>query len=112
MNDPRRFPAPASTYAAILLVAGLTIPAMAPAAPAAPAEEDLPPGVEQILPRGKIAAVFEPHFVQAAEAEITDDAWILGVALDGEARAYSLNLLNRHEIVNDRIGERSFAAVW
>lgn len=76
------------------------------------AAETPPPGVEQLLPRGRIAAVFEPVFVPAEEAKITDDAWILGVEIDGEARAYSLNLLNRHEIVNDRIGERSFAAVW
>ena len=78
----------------------------------AAAAEDLPPGVEQILPRGRIAAVFEPQFVPAAEAEISDEAWILGVVIDGQARAYSLNLLNRHEVVNDRIGEQKFAAVW
>ena len=74
--------------------------------------DEPPPGVEQLLPRGKIAAVFEPRFAPAAEAEIADDAWVLGVELDGEARAYSLNLLNTHEVVNDSIGERSFAAVW
>lgn len=74
--------------------------------------EDLPEGVEQILPRGKIAAIFDPQFVKADEAEIAEDAWVLGVVIDGEARAYSLNLLNRHEVVNDRIGEKSFAAVW
>ena len=78
----------------------------------AAAAEEPPPGVEQILPRGRIAAVFEPRFVPAAEAEISDDAWVLGVVIDGQARAYSLNLLNRHEVVNDRIGERKFAAVW
>jgi hypothetical protein len=50
--------------------------------------------------------------VTAAEAEIPGDAWVLGVVVDGEARAYSLNLLNRHEIVNDRVGDKSFAAVW
>ncbi len=71
-----------------------------------------PPGVEQLLPRGEIAAVFEPQFVSASEADISDDAWVLGVSVDGQARAYSLNLLNDHEIVNDRIGEKSFAAVW
>ena len=74
--------------------------------------EDTPAGVEQLLPRGRIAAVFAPEFVPASEAEIPHDAWILGVAFDGEARAYSLNLLNSHEVVNDRIGEKSFAAVW
>jgi len=74
--------------------------------------EARPPGVEQILKRGEIAAVFEPQFVAASEAEIADDAWVLGVVIDGQAKAYSLNLLNSHEIVNDSIGERSFAAVW
>jgi hypothetical protein len=74
--------------------------------------EELPEGVEQILERGKIAAIFNPQFVTADEAEITDDAWVLGVEIDGQARAYSLNLLNRHEVVNDQIGGKSFAAVW
>lgn len=86
---------------------------LAAAAVAAPAAADTPPeGVEQLLPRGRIAAIFEPDFVTADEAEIADGAWVLGVALDGQARAYSLNLLNRHEVVNDKIGEHSFAAVW
>lgn len=74
---------------------------------------DSPPeGVQQILPRGGIPAVFEPTFVSADEAKIGDDAWVLGVVIDGHARAYSLNLLNHHEIVNDRVGEHPFAAVW
>ena len=76
------------------------------------AEENPPPGVEQLLPRGRIAAVFEPEFVSAGKAELPDDAWVLGVAIDGEARAYSLNLLNRHEVVNDVVAERRIAAVW
>ncbi|RLC97880.1 MAG: hypothetical protein DRI65_18885 [Chloroflexota bacterium] len=75
-------------------------------------EEKPPPGVEMLLPRGGIPAVFEPVFVQAVEADISDDAWILGVIIDGEAHAYSLNLLNAHEIVNDRFGDVPVAAVW
>ncbi len=98
------------------------LPLLAAAAPsllsgsAALAEEAsaevLPPGVERMIPRGRIAAVTEPTFVSVAEAEISDEAWILGVELNGQARAYSLNLLNRHEVVNDQIGENLFAAVW
>ena len=74
--------------------------------------DEVPAGVEQILPRGKIAAVFEPEFVGADAAEISDDAWVLGVVVEGVAKAYSLNLLNRHEVVNDRSGGTAFAAVW
>ena len=79
---------------------------------AAAAAEEPPPGVEQIIPRGAIAAIFEPVFVPAAEADLPDDAWILGVGGGSEARAYSLNLLNQHEIVNDRLGDAPIAAVW
>lgn len=75
-------------------------------------QEALPPGVEQILPRGRIAAVFDPQFVTASEAKIPDDAWVLGVQVEGQAKAYSLNLLNRHEVVNDQSGDTEFAAVW
>lgn len=81
-------------------------------APLAGAAETLPSGAEQIIPRGAIPAIFDPQFVPAAEAEIGDDAWVLGVVVEGQARAYSLNLLNHHEIVNDRVGNTSFAAVW
>ena len=77
------------------------------------AAQDTPPeGVEQLLPRGRIAAVMEPEFVAAAEADIPDDAWVLGVAINGQAKAYSLNLLNHHEVVNDRFGDLPIAAVW
>ena len=75
-------------------------------------QEALPAGVEQIIPRGRIAAILEPRFVAAEQAKIADDAWILGVTIEGQAKAYSLNLLNRHEVVNDQSGETAFAAVW
>ncbi len=73
---------------------------------------DLPDTFKQLIPRGMIASVDEPQFVSAKEAKISDEAWVLGVEIDGVAKAYSLNLLNHHEVINDKIGERSFAAVW
>ena len=74
--------------------------------------EPVPEGVKILLPRGGIPAVFDPQFVSADKAKISDDAWVLGVTIAGEAHAYSLNLLNSHEVVNDRIGDLEFAAVW
>jgi Protein of unknown function (DUF3179) len=67
---------------------------------------------QQLLPRGRIAAVTTPRYVSADEAEIAADSYVLGVVIEGQARAYSLNLLNNHEVVNDQIGELPFAAVW
>lgn len=74
--------------------------------------EDVPKGYKQILPRGRIASVDAPSFVPASKAKIPPHAWVLGVVIEGQARAYSLNLLNEHEIVNDRAGGTTFAAVW
>ncbi len=74
--------------------------------------DDVPDGVQILLPRGGIPAIFEPEFVPASESTLPDDEWIFGVVYEGEARAYSLTLLNHHEIVNDRIGGRPLAAVW
>ena len=90
---------------------GLPTPAQDdPELPVPPA--DMPEAFTQLLPRGKIASVDNPTFVTADEAELSEDAWVLGLVIEGEARAYSLNLLNRYEVVNDRIGETAFAAVW
>lgn len=74
--------------------------------------QDTPEGFERILPRGRIAALKQPEYVPASEAEIAPQSWVLGVVIDGEPRAYSLALLNAHEVVNDRIGDTNFAAVW
>ena len=77
-----------------------------------PAHPDLPEDFKRIIPRGRIASVDDPSFVPAEKATISDDAWVLGVVIDGQARAYSLELLNSHEVVNDSIGDTDFAAVW
>ena len=74
--------------------------------------EDLPKEFKQLLPRGQIAAISQPQFVPGDSANIADDSWVLGVVIEGQARAYSLNLLNSYEVVNDRIGNIAFAAVW
>jgi hypothetical protein len=40
------------------------------------------------------------------------DAWILGLVIDGRPRAYGLEALAGHEVVNDSIGDTDFVVVW
>ena len=94
----------------LLLALGLT--AGAPAGETTVPHADLPEDFQQILPRGRIASIDNPEFVTADEAKISDDGWVFGVVIEGEARAYSLNLLNRHEIVNDEFAGVPVSAVW
>ena len=94
--------------AAALVIAVL---ALAPVA-AVGQDTDPPEGVQQLLPRGGIPAIFDPVFVMAAEAQMPDSAWVLGLVINGEARAYDLNILNHHEVVNDVVGGLPVAPVW
>lgn len=67
---------------------------------------------ERVLPKDAIPAIFDPQFVSVAEAGMPDDAEVIGVIVKGEAKAYSINLLDGHEIVNDEIQGVKFAVTW
>jgi len=55
-------------------------------------------------PRDGIPALDEPAVVSAAEAPWPDGTDVVGVEIDGEARAYPLAVLVWHELANDTLG--------
>src|SRR5690242_13159678 len=56
-------------------------------------------------PRDGIPALDDPKFVAAADdLFLKGDDRVLGITLNGAAKAYPLAILNWHEIVNDRVG--------
>ncbi len=67
-----------------------------------------------LLPPDAIPSISNPSFVSAEEAgdEYGPDELVLGVEIDGDARAYSVPLLSRHEIVNDVVGGKPIAVTW
>ena len=46
------------------------------------------------------------------ERGVTLETQVLGVEIDGISRAYPVNLMSMHEVVNDRFGEQAFAVLW
>ena len=64
--------------------------------------------VIQACPRRDcIPSIDEPAFVSATQASfLKDDDIVIAVAMDGEARAYPIRILVRHELVNDTIGQK------
>jgi hypothetical protein len=64
------------------------------------------------LGKDGIPAIWDPEYVSAEESEVPDETDMIGLVINGEARAYSLNLLDRHEIVNDTVGGRKVAVTW
>lgn len=60
-----------------------------------------------------IPSLTSPKFVPADRAEfLKDDDRVLGVELDGVARAYPARILNWHEAVNDTVAKRPILVTW
>lgn len=74
--------------------------------------ESDPPGVQTVLPFDAIPAIFEPEFEAGSSAKLPADHPVIGLALGGEARAYSIPLLDAHEIVNDVVGGQKVITTW
>ena len=67
-----------------------------------------------VLPPDKIPAILSPEVLtgKEADAQMTDDEPVIGLVIDGDARAYSMWHLDAHEIVNDVIGGKAIAVTW
>ncbi|MBT3195264.1 MAG: DUF3179 domain-containing protein [Candidatus Ruthia sp.] len=74
-------------------------------------------GVDKILSGGPgkdgIPAIDNPVFVTKNKSGfIKDTDRVLALEVDGVAKAYPINILNWHEIVNDKIGDKAFAVTY
>ena len=67
-----------------------------------------------VVPRDRIAAIINPRLQTAAEGggRIAPDEPVIGLSINGDARAYSTYQLSRHEIVNDVVGGVPIAVTW
>jgi hypothetical protein len=63
-------------------------------------------------PRDGIPAIDRPRYVDARSSGLADNDRVLGLALQGIARAYPIRILNWHEIVNDRLGDAAVAVTY
>lgn len=78
----------------------------------ATAAEDGNDPIRTLLPFDAIPAITEPQFVPTNQAKLDADAPVIGVTFNEESHAYSLYLLNGHEIVNDVVGGEKIATTW
>lgn len=63
-------------------------------------------------PKDGIPALTAPKTVPAGSAGLQPEDRVIGVSLEGEARAYPLRILNWHEVVNDTLGGRDIAVTY
>jgi|SRR6516225_2298317 len=64
--------------------------------------------------RDAVTALDHPKFVSSKEADrfLRSKDRILGVTVNGAAKAYPIKILNWHETVNDEIGGRPITVTW
>ena len=64
-------------------------------------------------PKDGIPAISNPRISSPADASfLKNDDRIIGVAIEGKARAYPVSILNQHEIVNDKLGKTPIAVTY
>ncbi len=63
-------------------------------------------------PTRVLTAVTDPQPVAADKAGLGENAPVLGLAWQGESRAWSLELLAPHHLVNDFVGDEPVLAAW
>jgi hypothetical protein len=101
-------------------VAGVAEPVAGPADPAqdeaplinprVPVPEDL--RVNWLIPPDGIRPIYDPKFAPAGEAPLSDEELVIGVSLEGEAKAYPITVLRSREMVNDEMGGIPTLVTW
>ena len=64
--------------------------------------------------RDAIPAILQPQFVapEAVPPEFKDVELVLGLSMNGESKAYPLDVLSHHEAVNDVVGGVPVVVTW
>ena len=55
-------------------------------------------------PKDGIPSIDKPQFNHSLDTPFSEDELVIGVIINGEAKAYPLGIMNWHEIVNDTVG--------
>lgn len=108
-----------SAFVLILLAGGIWYSG-APE-PAKDIPQKLPPApqinanaIKPLLPRDSIRSIDNPQFVsiEMAAPSMKENERVIGVIINGDARAYPIPILSVHEIVNDVVGGEPIAVTW
>ena len=85
--------------------------AVAGVTPGGPRDVD-PRRFRQLIDRDVIVPIYDPRVVSAAESGFNPDELVMGVALNGESRAYPVSMMRFREIANDEVGGIPILVTW
>jgi hypothetical protein len=67
---------------------------------------------QPLLPFDAIRPIYEPQFVTGDEAPFDEEELVMGVAIQGEAKAYPVSVLRFREMVDDELGGLPILVTW
>jgi hypothetical protein len=65
-----------------------------------------------MMPRDAIRPIYNPEFVEAIDSPLHPDELVMGVAINGETKAYPVTVLRFREMVNDELGDGPILVTW
>lgn len=65
-----------------------------------------------VLGMDSITPIYAPEFIPPKESLLNDRSLVIGLSVNGEAKAYPITILARHEMVNDVIGGVPVLITW
>ena len=66
----------------------------------------------QFIPRDAIRPVYEPQFFPGQSAGLDPQELVIGVAINGESKAYPAGTLTSREMINDEVGGVPILVSW
>jgi len=77
-----------------------------------PGSPQTPKGWHQVVPFDGIKPIYDPQFLPADEAKLKDSELVMGVAWEGQAKAYPVTVLRVREMVNDEMAGEPYLVSW
>jgi hypothetical protein len=68
--------------------------------------------VNWLLPWDAIRPVYDPEFTTAEDAPLDDEELVIGLSLEGDAKAYPITVLRFREMVNDEMAGIPTLVTW
>ncbi len=107
--SPDGTPAPTRTPALSAYI-GSVDEVIGPEGPVSSAFDDAE--FRQLRPPDAIPPVYHPKFVPHDESDLPHDELVIGLSINGDARAYPAGLLYHREMVNDTVGSVPVLVTW
>ena len=108
-EPPNGYP-PSTRTPAPSAYAGSVDEVIGPDGPVAPGFDDSE--YRQLRQPDAIGPVYHPHFLIAADSDLPGEKLVVGLKINGDARAYPAGLLYNREIVNDTVGGVPVLVTW